>query len=256
MAKYASKIVAQAKAWIGKNESDGTHKAIIDIYNSHKPLARGYAVKYTDSWCATFISALSIKLGYTDIIPTECGCPQMIDLFKRLGCWVENENVTPAEGWILFYHWKDNGVGDCKGQANHVGVVEKVSGSTITIIEGNYKDAVKRRTLTINAKYMRGYAVPKYDKETTPAKPTNTNKGGATVNITLNVCKKGSKGEQIKTIQRILYAMGYKDQNGKALSIDGDFGSKTDYAVRAFQKANGLVVDGSVGSATWTALLK
>ena len=74
MAKYVKDILDLATSWIGRNEKDGTHKYIIDIYNSHKPLARGYKVKYTDSWCATFISALAIKLGYTDIIPTECGC--------------------------------------------------------------------------------------------------------------------------------------------------------------------------------------
>ena len=83
-----------------------------------------------------------------------------------------------------------------------------------------------------------------------------TNAGASNVNIALDVCKKGSKGEQVKTIQRILYAMGYKDQNGKALSIDGDFGSKTDYALRSFQTANKLAADGFCGSATWSALLK
>ena len=76
------------------------------------------------------------------------------------------------------------------------------------------------------------------------------------MNIELNVLKKGSAGEQVKTIQRILKTMGYEDQYGKALEVDGDFGSKTDYALRAFQKANNLEVDGSCGKATWTALLK
>ncbi len=63
MAKYASKVVEQAKAWLGYKESNGTHKTIIDVYNSHKPLARGYKVKYTDAWCATFVSAVAVKLG-------------------------------------------------------------------------------------------------------------------------------------------------------------------------------------------------
>ena len=58
---------------------------IIDTYNSHKPLARGYAMKYTDAWCATFVSAVSIKCGLTDILPTECSCGEMIALFKKLG---------------------------------------------------------------------------------------------------------------------------------------------------------------------------
>ena len=88
MGMYASEVIKQATAWIGKKESDGTHKSIIDLYNSHKPLARNYKVKYTDSWCAVFVSAVSIKLGYTKIIPVECSCQKMIALFKKLGCWV------------------------------------------------------------------------------------------------------------------------------------------------------------------------
>ena len=63
MSNTANKVIEQAKAWLGKKESDGTHKAIIDEYNGHKPLAQGYKVKYTDSWCATFVSAVAIKTG-------------------------------------------------------------------------------------------------------------------------------------------------------------------------------------------------
>ena len=46
------KVVNQIKSWVGYNDADGSHKKIIDIYNSHKPLARGYKLKYTDAWCA------------------------------------------------------------------------------------------------------------------------------------------------------------------------------------------------------------
>ena len=162
MSKTADKVVAQATAWLGYNTSNGTHKTIIDTYNSHKPLARGYAVKYTDSWCATFVSAVSIKLGYTDIIPTECSCPKMIEKFKQLGSWNESDSRTPKPGDIIFYDWQDNGVGDNRGNSDHVGIVEKVSGGKITVIEGNYSNAVKRRTLAVNGKYIRGYGVPKY----------------------------------------------------------------------------------------------
>lgn len=167
MSKYASKVVKQAQEWIGRKESDGSHEYIIDIYNEHKPLAQNYTVQYYDNWCATFVSAVAIKLGYTDIIPTECGCQRMIELFKKIGCWVENENVTPKPGWILFYDWQDDGKGDNKGWSDHVGIVEKVSGSTIYIIEGNRGDMVKRKTLKVNGKTLRGYGVPKYDAEST-----------------------------------------------------------------------------------------
>lgn len=178
--KHAKTIVELAKSWIGRKESDGTHKYIIDIYNAHKPLARGYKVKYTDAWCATTISALAIKCGFTDIIPTECSCQKMIELFKGIGSWVENENRTPNVGDIIFYDWDDSGSGDNQGWSDHVGIVEKVSGTTITVIEGNYDDAVKRRTLQVNGKYIRGYGVPKYDVKvvannaTTASKPATT----------------------------------------------------------------------------------
>ena len=113
MAKLASAVLAQARAWIGRNEADGTHKGIIDVYNGHKPLARGYKVKYTDAWCATFVSAVAIKCGLTGIIPTECGCGQMIALFKNLGEWQESDSRTPSPGDIIFYDWDDTGAGDC-----------------------------------------------------------------------------------------------------------------------------------------------
>ncbi len=168
MAKLAKSIIEQAKSWLGCKESDGTHKKIIDVYNNHKPLARGYKVKYTDAWCATFVSACAIKCGYTDIIPTECGCSPMIQLFKNIGSWVENDAYVPKSGDIIFYDWQDSGIGDNTGVPDHVGIVEKVSGSTITVIEGNKNNAVERRNIQVNGKFIRGYGVPKYDVETVP----------------------------------------------------------------------------------------
>lgn len=159
-----STIVNQAKAWIGLKESDNSHQEIIDIYNAHTPLARSYKVKYTDAWCATFVSAVSIKCGYTAIIPTECSCSKMITLFKNLDEWEEDDSYTPGAGDIIFYDWQDTTgtTSDNTGTPDHVGIVEKVSGTTITVIEGNYSDSVKRRTIKVNAKYIRGYGVPKY----------------------------------------------------------------------------------------------
>lgn len=83
-------------------------------------------------------------------------------------------------------------------------------------------------------------------------------KGEKTVNIEMSVLKKGAKGEQVKTLQRLLQAMGYKmmSTSGKVYGVDGSFGNATELAVKAFQEDNNLEVDGSVGKATWTALLK
>lgn len=175
MSKQASKIVKIAQGWIGCKESDGSHKKIIDVYNAHRPLARNYKVKYNDAWCATFVSACSIKAGFTDILPTECSCNQMIQKFKNIGRWKENDSYVPSAGDVIFYDWQDSGVGDNTGSSDHVGIVEKVVGSTITVIEGNKNNAVGRRTIQVNGRYIRGYGVPAYDKETqtspSPAKP-------------------------------------------------------------------------------------
>ncbi len=176
------RIVNAAVSYIGCKESDGSHKKIIDLYNSHKPLARGYAVKYTDAWCATFVSAMAIKCGLTAILPTECGCEKMIELFKKLGSWQENDAHVPQAGDVIFYDWDDNGSGDNKGYSDHVGIVEKVTGSAISIIEGNISNAVGRRSLKVNARYIRGYGVPKYaggSSSENSKKETETNTGEA-----------------------------------------------------------------------------
>lgn len=160
-----AQIIKVAKEWLGFNESDGSHREIIDVYNSHKPLARGYKVKYDDAWCASFVTAVAIKANATDIIPKECGCQKMIELFKKLGRWQENEEYTPQQGDIIFYDWEDSGKGDNKGYSDHVGIVEKVSNKQITIIEGNKNNQVKRVYRTVNSKYIRGYGLPNYKEE-------------------------------------------------------------------------------------------
>jgi len=121
------KIVGIMQGWIGSKESDGSHKKIIDIYNGHKPLARNYTVKYTDAWCATTVSAAAIVAELTDIIPTECGCGQMIETLQKIGAWQESDAYKPEPGDIIFYDWQDSGAGDNTGWPDHVGIVEKVA---------------------------------------------------------------------------------------------------------------------------------
>lgn len=70
--------------------------------------------------------------------------------------------------------------------------------------------------------------------------------------MTLKVLKKGAKGDAVKALQTLLIGYGYSC--GEA-GVDGSFGPSTDKAVRAYQKAQGLKDDGSVGPATWSKLL-
>ena len=137
-----NQVVAIMEDWVGLKESNGSFKPIIDLYNSHKPLARNYKVKYTDHWCATTVSAAFIKAGLTDIAPTECSCAKMIELYQKLGRWEEKDSYSPAPGDIIMYDWDDNGSGDNAGHPEHVGIVSKVLGKVITVIEGNKSESV------------------------------------------------------------------------------------------------------------------
>lgn len=165
-----AKVVDTAKSYLGYKESDGTHRKIIDLYNSQKPLPVGYKVTYTDAWCATFVSAVAVKLGLTDIIFPECSCSRMIALYQKAGRWTENDAYVPNPGDIIMYDWQDNGVGDDTGVADHVGLVCSVDGTKITVIEGNRNDAVGYRTIQVNGLYIRGFCLPDYaSKASTPA---------------------------------------------------------------------------------------
>jgi len=61
--------------------------------------------------------------------------------------------------------------------------------------------------------------------------------------------QQGQTGERVKTVQYLLNA------HGSSLTVDGVFGSATTSALRSFQSAHGLGVDGIVGAQTWQALV-
>jgi len=162
MARTAEDLLKVLRGWIGFSEGNGKYRQIIDIYNRHQPLARGYSVKYTDEWCDTTVSAAAIAAGMTDLIGTECGCEEHVKIFKAKGIWIEDGTITPKPGYIILYNW-DKASQPNDGYSDHIGVVESVSGGKITVIEGNRGNAVSRRTIPVGWGYIRGYAAPKYD---------------------------------------------------------------------------------------------
>lgn len=242
-----NQIINKARKWIGFNEADGSHKKIIDIYNSQDKLPRGYKLKYTDAWCAGTVSALAIACNATDIIPVECSCLKLIELAKTMGIWVEDDSYIPKSGDFILYDWQDSGTVDNKGNPDHIGIVESVVGDTITAIEGNYQNAVGRRLMRVNGKYIRGYIAPKYDAE-----PVKATKPKEVCTVELKVLKRGTKGNTVKALQHLLMAYGF---NCGGYGADGRFGPGTEKAVKAYQKAKGLDADGVCGPKTWNKLL-
>jgi hypothetical protein len=173
---YRKTVVDIMVSWIGKKESDGSFKSIVDIYNTIKPIPRGYICPYSTPWCAITVSAAFHKAGYDAIFTPECSCSKIIELAKSKGIWVENDAYVPQPGDCIIYDWDDSGKGDNKNNPDHIGMVEKVEGQTITIIEGNYSDMVKRRKIAVNSRYIRGYVAPKFTAYSAPTSKPATSK--------------------------------------------------------------------------------
>ena len=144
------------------SEGTSAHKAIIDGYNSHDPLAQGYEVQYDDDWCATFVSFCAIEAGLTDKIPTECGCERQIGLWQDLDRWEEQDTYLPLPGDIIYYDWDVRTLGDSTGWADHVGIVVGTHGPFIKVIEGNKDDSVGYRFVLRWDPRIRGYGLPNY----------------------------------------------------------------------------------------------
>lgn len=146
-----------AAGCIGLKEADGSYLKILDGYNQIKPLPRGHKMQQGEAWCACFASYVFHTAGVAGF-PSECSCGEMVKKLQAAFLWVENDAYKPEPGDLIFYHWADKGTPkDCTGAPNHVGVVERVSGGSVHVIEGNYTHAVKRRVLKLDGLYIRGY---------------------------------------------------------------------------------------------------
>ena len=151
--RSAQDVLNVMRSWIGYSEANRKFRQIIDLYNSYLPLARGYAVQYTDEWCDTAVSAAAIQAGCVDLIGTECGCEKHIEIFKEKGIWIEDGTIVPLPGDIILYNW-DCQVQPNDGYSDHIGYVESVSGQMITVMEGNYNEEVAGEV--IQGKYGNG----------------------------------------------------------------------------------------------------
>lgn len=171
----ANEVLNVARGWLGYSEANGKFKEIVDIYNNHKPLARNYKIKTSDHWCDCFVSACAIKAGGVDIIGTEVGCENHINIFKKKGIWIEDGSIKPQVGDIILFNWDDSTQPN-DGYSDHIGFVEQVYANTIVCIEGNMNETVGRRTINVGWGYIRGFARPKYGASVATEKPIGAKK--------------------------------------------------------------------------------
>ena len=217
--------------------------AIEQLGNDYTTYCKDMGYNYRIEWCACFISWLAEKLGITDIIPVDMCCNSEISKFKNMGVGHIDRNFQSGD--IIYYDW--DRLGDSR-PADHVGIVEKVAGNALTVIEGNNgnypNDRVRRREISSGSSLIFGYARPKY--------PTVSFENKSKIDISFPTIRKGNVGTAVKVLQLSLIA--YEYNIGK-YGADGEFGFDTESAVKRFQKNSKIAVDGIVGKDTWSKLM-
>lgn len=199
---------------------------------------------YPAAWCDAFVDWCFWKAFGDAAQKVLCGTyddytVNSAAMYKKAGRWT----VHPAKGYQVFY--QRNG-GIC-----HTGIVVGLSGGHIQTVEGNASDAVVRRDYAQTDSYIAGYGMPDYSVVT--GEPQYV--GECTVILPQMI--PGNEGKSVKSLQILLNGYGYTGRDGKKLTVDGEFGENTKYAVAKFQTDQGMkdIYFGTVARLTWAALL-
>ena len=239
----ANQIIALAKQQVGVKENPpGSNKVKYNTaYYGRAVSGAAYP------WCCVLMWWLFDKLKANALFyggNKTASCTALMDYAKKNGLFV-TKDFKPGD--LIFFNWDG-----AKSYANHIGICTEATSGAVVCVEGNTSltnndngGAVmeRKRYLTV----VVGAYRPKYAKE---AKVTISLKGAEKVNVSVPVLKQGAKNDSVKALQILLNGYGYS-----CGSVDGSFGPKTLSAVKAYQAANKLTVDGSVGPATWGKLL-
>ena len=229
--------------------------AIPNFYNGKK---QGFA--WCDvfvDWC--FVQAFGVEtakklLGQPDK-SLGAGCVYSVRYFKAMGQFHKN----PKPGDQIFFS-------DSSGEAGHTGIVYKVDSQNVYTVEGNTSGAygvidngggVCKKSYSLTYHRIIGYGRPDYNSvlheepdETKEPIPATAKKGDFTMEM--RVLKNGCKGDDVRALQILLIGNGYTCGGWGA---DGNFGAATETAVRNYQKAERLQVDGKAGPETMRSLL-
>lgn len=204
-------------------------------------------------WC--FVQAYGVELAKKLLCqPSKslgAGCQYSVNYYKQAGRF---HKTIPKPGDQIFF--------SSGSVISHTGLVYAVDASTVYTVEGNTSGAssvvangggVKKKSYSLSYYRIYGYGRPDYSivegKET-----IDVPEGGAKAMIGVSILKRGSKGNEVKTLQALLIKK-FGISCGSS-GVDGDFGAMTESAVREFQRKKNLAVDGSVGAQTWTELIQ
>ena len=172
---WAENVVAVANSQLGYAESTANYTVLDDGVTTKGYTRYGawYGDPYGD-WCAMFVSfCLNYAEIPTESVPAEASCPRWVEKLAQKNMYADAEEYTPRIGDIIFFDYEQDGTAD------HVGLVEKTelddNGiiTSVTTIEGNSSDVVKRNTYAISDTSIMGYGI-------LPEKPAVTITGTAT----------------------------------------------------------------------------
>ena len=146
-------MINTARQYLGINEFQ--KKQLMDYYNSKiYPLIdndRKYKIKPNDNWCAMFCSVIAHKIGRTkDNFPFEVSVFYMTRNAKRMGIFTTDLNKAQVNDLVV-YDWKADGT------LNHVGILQEIGTDYIKVLEGNYSNTVKVRTVKMPNSEVYGY---------------------------------------------------------------------------------------------------
>lgn len=140
----ASLVVELARQELGVTETRGANRGSrIAEYGAAANAGDGIP------WCCTFQSFIAARAGITVQRDGVGGTARVLDMeaqYARRGALRSLREATPQSGDTLFF----SRGGPNSGQG-HVGLIESVNGDTVTVIEGNSGDAVRRNTYSLQA---------------------------------------------------------------------------------------------------------
>lgn len=126
-----------------------------------KPYWSWYGFGSRVEWCACFVSWCADQCGYIDtgVCPKFAGCGNGVQWFQERGQWMDGSD-EPVPGMIIFFDWDNKGgSGPQDGEADHVGIVQKVEDGIIYTIEGNSGNLCRVNRYPVGQYEIMGYGV-------------------------------------------------------------------------------------------------
>ena len=258
------RLIATAEAEIGylekksnKDLDSKTANAGSKNYTKYNRDMKAWAKSagINDQWCQNFVDwcfvkafglELAKKLIYTFTNYTPTGS----NAFKKRDRYIKRGKGKPKRGDVIYFY------SATKGRIGHVGIVYKVTSSTVYTIEGNTSGAstlvtngggVRKKSYKLTSTYIDGYGSVDYSAAT-----GDVGEVPAPLALGDRELKNYTEGPDVKQLQEALISLGY---DCGSYGADGEFGDCTEMALRAFQKWNGCEVDGEYGPETHAALM-